>query len=436
MGSRRWLVSGVVVVAAVALTAATWADVRATSKSSNEQDSLSAAQRQLATLRHDVAVTRYATAVTADRRHQLETTIATSLGELATANSTLSSTNAHALAQGAGIATLQACLAGVQSAYGQISRNDNTQAAQDISAVSVPCTALLGGAGSGLVYPFDFPDPDVILVGQTFFGYATNSVGGSIQIIESSDLTHWAAVADALPTLPAWAAPHDTWAPAVAQFGGKFLLFYAAKVAGTGEECISVATAHQPEGPFVDKSTAPLECQLALGGSIDPSPFIDTDGTPYLDWKSGGPGNSRLWSQQLDPAGTGFAFASKPSETLVPDQAWQGGTVEAPSMVTVGGRYFLFYSGNNWNSAAYAVGVAICAGPVGPCTDASPSPILARGDGVAGPGGESVFADASGSYWIAFHAWVPGAVGFPNSRCLYIRHLSLSGPIPVVGAPV
>ena len=436
MASRRWLAAGVVVLAVVVLAGATWTDVRANTRNSREQDSLAAAQSRLATLRHDVAVTRYATAVTAYRRHQLETSIAASLGQLATANSTLASTNAQALAQGAGISTLQACLAGVQSAFGQISRNNNNQAAQDISAVSAPCTALIGGAGSGLVYPFDFPDPDVILVGQTFFGYATNSVGGSIQIIESSDLTHWAAVSNALPNLPAWAAPHDTWAPAVAQFGGKFLLFYAAKVAGTGEECISVATAQQPEGPFVDNSKTPLECQLALGGSIDASPFIDTNGTLYLDWKSGGPGDSILWSQQLDTAGTGFAFASKPSETLVPDQSWQGGTVEAPSMVTAGGRYFLFYSGNNWNSAAYAVGVAICTGPVGPCTDASPTPILANGDGVAGPGGESVFADASGSYWIAFHAWVPGAVGFPNSRCLYIRHLSLSGPLPVVGAPV
>jgi hypothetical protein len=427
--------AAVVVLAAVGLGAATWTDVRASSRSSREQDSLMAAQRELATLRHDVALTRYATAVTTYQQHQLESTISASLGQLATANTALASTGAHSAAQGAGIATLQQCLAGIKSAFDQINHNNNTQAAQDISAVSAPCTTLAGGAGSGLVYPFDFPDPDVILVGQTFFGYATNSVGGSIQIIESSDLTHWAAVGNALPTLPGWAVPRDTWAPAVVQFGGKFLLYYATRVGASGLECISVATALQPEGPFVDNSTAPLECQQELGGSIDPSPFVDVNGTPYLEWKSGGSGNALLWSQQLDTTGTAFAFASKPSEMLVPDQSWQGGTVEAPDMVTVGGRYFLFYSGNDWNSAAYAVGVATCTGPVGPCVDASPQPILANGSGVAGPGGESVFADAAGSYWIAFHAWVPGAVGFPNSRCLYLRHLSFSGPLPVVGGP-
>jgi hypothetical protein len=103
-------------------------------------------------------------------------------------------------------------------------------------------------------------------------------------------------------------------------------------------------------------------------------------------------------------------------------------------MVAAGGHYFLFYSGNNRNSANYAIGVATCRGPLGPCGDASAYPILASGPGVAGPGGPSVFADTAGSYWIAFHAWVPGAVGFPNSRDLYLRRLDLSGPLPVVGA--
>jgi hypothetical protein len=51
---------------------------------------------------------------------------------------------------------------------------------------------------------------------------------------------------------------------------------------------------------------------------------------------------------------------------------------------------------------------------------------------VAGPGGESVFADTAGNFWIAFHAWLPGAVGFPNSRDLSLRRLSFSGSAPSV----
>ena len=59
-------------------------------------------------------------------------------------------------------------------------------------------------------------------------------------------------------------------------------------------------------------------------------------------------------------------------------------------------------------------------------------PILASGPNVLGPGGESVFTDASGASWIAFHGYAPGAVGYPNSRDLYLQHLDLSGATPVV----
>jgi beta-xylosidase len=214
--------------------------------------------------------------------------------------------------------------------------------------------------------------------------------------------------------------------------GGTFVLYYAAHVAGTADECISVATSSQPQGPFHDTSTAPLECQKSLGGSIDPASFIDTNGTQYLVWKSGGPDTSKIWSQPLVPSGTSFVPGSNPTPLLVPDQSWEAGTVEAPDLFTTGGRYFLFYAGNDWNGANYAIGVATCTGPLGPCSDASPNPILTSGSGIAGPGGESVFADSAGNFWIAFHAWLPGAVGFPNSRELYLRRLNFSGAVPTV----
>ena len=52
-----------------------------------------------------------------------------------------------------------------------------------------------------------------------------------------------------------------------------------------------------------------------------------------------------------------------------------------------------------------------------------------------GPVGEAVFVDASGSYWVAFDAWIAGAVGYPHSRDLFIRQLGLSGATPVLSRP-
>jgi hypothetical protein len=414
------------------LVTAVWTDVNARTRARNDQAALAAAKAHLGALRHQLALTRFADAVTKAKRDALQTSINTTMSQLATTKGSLANTSVAAYLQGLGIDTLQTCLGGVRSAFGHIASNNNDQAAKDISAVSGACTQLAGGTSTGLVYPFDFPDPDVIAVGRTYYAYATNSVAGNIQIIDSTDLAHWTAVGNALPSLPAWAAANYTWAPSAANIGGVFVLYYAVDVAGTNQECISVATAAQPQGPFTDRSQGPLECQKALGGSIDPSSFLDTNGTPYLVWKSGGPGSSKIWSQQLAPGGTSFTPGTNPTALLAPDQSWEAGTVEAPDLVVTGGHYDLFYSGNDWNSGNYAVGAANCTGPLGPCTDTSPSPILSSGPGVAGPGGESVFADASGNFWIAFHAWVPGAVGTPNSRDLYLRRLSFSGPTPSV----
>jgi len=427
------VVGGVVAVAL--LGTAIWYDADAHVRAGAEASTLRAAELHLATLRHDKAVTDYADAVTTTTRNNLQSSIGTTLNQLAGVEASLNNANAGASLEGLGITALHTCLGGVQDALFSIGAHDNPGAAKAISAVSGPCASLDGGANAGLVYPFDFPDPDVTLFGQTYYAYATNSVAGNIQIISSSDLTHWTSVGNALPSLPGWAKPNETWAPSVARVNGTYLMYYTADFAPSGTQCVSVAAASGPQGPFIDNSVLPLECQQSLGGSIDPSVFIGADGTPYLDWKSGGPGSSKIWSQQLNAAGTAFAPGTNPTQLLAPDQAWEGGTVEAPDLVLANGRYLLFFSGNDWNSANYAVGVARCAGPSGPCTDASPSPILSSGTETSGPGGESVFVDTGGKFWIAFHAWVPGAVGFPNSRDLYLRPLDLSGPLPSVAAP-
>jgi beta-xylosidase len=412
-------------------------DLQAHARERHEHAQWSGARKDLSAIRYDLAAITYDKALTTNQRTALLAQVASTLGQLATTEQALSANNADLYVQGVSIGTLENCVGGIQKAYQQIGAHNENLAAEDISASSAACLTVAGGTSSGLVYPFDFPDPDVLLVGGTYFAYATNSVAGNIQIIKSTDLTTWTPVGNALPSLPHWATPDATWAPAVAHIGANYLLYYAAEVAGPGggEECISVASAAQPQGPFVDNSSAPLECQPSLGGSLDPSPFIDTDGNLYLVWKSnGGTEPATIWSEQLEPTGTAFLANATPSQLLVPTQAWESGVVEAPDLVTSGGRYLLFYSGNNWNSANYAIGVAICTGPLGPCTKPLSQPLLASTSSFDGPGGESVFTDGSGSYWLAFDAWVPGSVGYPHSRDLYLRRLNILGATPTLGS--
>jgi len=374
--------------------------------------------------------------VTDEGRDAAQKSLARVTAELTSAKQVLAQAQAGVDSRSVEVDDAHSCAGGVNRSVAALQAGNQTRAVADLSAVAPVCENILGSASGGPVYPFDFADPDVLAANGTYFAYGTNSTAGNIQITESTDLQHWTKAGDALPALPSWASPGDTWAPAVIRLRRSYVLYYTAATAGTKVQCLSVATSKRPQGPFVDSSKGPLECQPALGGSIDPSPYLDAAGDPYLAWKSnGGSGQpATIWAEALDPRGTALEGPG-PSPLLRPSQPWEGSVVEAPSMVLVDGRYDLFYSGNNWNSADYGVGLAHCAGVLGPCAKVSPEPLLASQSNFVGPGGETVFTDAEGHLDIAFDAWLPGAVGYPHSRLLFVRPLVVTNDLPRVGPP-
>jgi hypothetical protein len=361
-----------------------------------------------------------------------EKSLASANGTLANTQSSLTNANTSLFFEGTTVTALNHCLAGVEQALNQIAVGNQSGAVNSVSAVASSCRSAQSGGGGGPVSPFDFPDPEVIRVGGTYFAYATNSGAGNVQVLESTDLEQWAVLGDALPRLPSWARANGTWAPGVLPLNGAYFLYYTTTVAASGRHCISVAVADQPNGPFVDSTTGPLVCQTSLGGSIDPGPFVDVKGVPYLTWKSQGSGSSpAIWVQQLSQSGTSLA-GSTPSLLIRPSQTWEGGVVEGPAMLVEAGHYYLFYSANNWNSGKYAIGVALCQGPTGPCAKPLGRPVLATQGQLSGPGGPSLFTDPGGGLWMAFHAYVPPAVGYPNSRLLFIRQVKFAFGLPVI----
>ena len=292
-------------------------------------------------------------------------------------------------------------------------------------------------ATSRPVYPHDFPDPFVLTTPSTYYAYATQTGRTNVQLLTSTDLRTWRRLPDALPTLPRWAAPGRTWAPAVWQRGGRYVLYYTTRHAASGRQCISVAVAATPRGPFVDRSAGPLVCQLPLGGSIDPAPFADRGGTPYLLWKSDANAVGRrtqLWSQPL--TADGLRLTGKPVALLTDGARWEAGVIEAPDLVRTDAGLLLFYSGGRYDSAGYAVGYARCTGVQGPCTKVTTrAPWLRSRAGVAGPGGQCVFRNRGGAWRIAYHGWPPDRVGYPRggARMLWIDPLSLVGGRPRLG---
>jgi beta-xylosidase len=293
-------------------------------------------------------------------------------------------------------------------------------------------------------------DPSVLDVAGTLYAYGTNTVfGGHVPTLTSTDGRGWRRAGDALPRLPGWAAPSDTystWAPAVIRLAGRYRLYYTTRDASRGTECISVASSADPAGPFTDASAGPLVCQADLGGSIDPSPYL-VAGVPYLTWKSeGGPaGPPTIWASRLRPDGT--STAGTPAVLLRPDRSWQDGVIEAPDLLARDGDYQLLYAAGDWRGQNYVTGVADCAGPLGPCHSAS-RPVMTSGPGAAGlhgrtgiavgvaPGGASLFQRGNG-WWMAFHTWsvAPESAPAAASRQLVIAPIPAHGrPVPKLGA--
>lgn len=262
----------------------------------------------------------------------------------------------------------------------------------------------------------DFPDPYVLRVGGIYYGYSTNSNGVHVPVVRSRDRLHWEESGDALPELPAWAAPRGTrnWAPAALQVGETFILYYTTHYLKKGGQAISFAVSDSPAGPFVDSSEEPLIYQEEFGGSIDPEAFRDDDGSLYLLWKSDA--NSRgqpsaLYIQGLESDGR--TLRGEPVRLLAIDQEWEEPLIENPSMLRHDGCYYLIYSANWWESDRYAVGYATGPTPCGPFTKREEGPILqSLGEGERGPGGASFFRDEEGEPWIAYHAWSARATSY------------------------
>jgi beta-xylosidase len=227
--------------------------------------------------------------------------------------------------------------------------------------------------------------------------------------------------------------------------GGCYVMYYVGSSAQFGVNCIGVATSPLPGGPFVDQGPLgldgssgagmPIGCGDATGqGNIDPSPFIDSSGQPYL-------------YVSTDSVCTGGACAWKPTLSVLPLTAdflraagarvalfsgdpgtWEGAglktpTVEGPAMTVHNGTYYLFYSGGNWQGA-YGMGYATSSSPTGPFSKSPGNPILAQTATVFSPGGgDRLVTGPHHGVWLVYAARSKPS---PSPRTLRIDPLSWS----------
>lgn len=312
-----------------------------------------------------------------------------------------------------------------------------TAIAAAVIAVSGCSSAYHSASPSSSAAPFaidqDFPDPDVLQVGGTYYAYATNSHAANVQVATSTDLKSWTVSAtDALPTLPGWTAPGKTWAPDVSEVSpGEFVMFFVAANIDPSLQCVNVATSNSPAGPFVASGSAALVCNPNEGGAIDPATFVDKDGTAYLVWKNDGNCcGLDTWLQIAPLSSDRLSLAGAPTKLIKQTLDWEGSVIEAPTLVRHGDRYVLFYSANDYGGDKYRIGYASADSLLGPY-EKSNRPLLSTsssGGRLVGPGGQDVVRRTDGSTALIVHSWSDGLA----YRGMSVLSLAWRGDIPVV----
>ncbi|WP_240137904.1 family 43 glycosylhydrolase [Streptomyces sp. MUM 178J] len=278
-------------------------------------------------------------------------------------------------------------------------------AAANPAAASAPAVVV-----DGPVLGRNFPDPDVVKIGDTYHAYATSTVGRNIQHATSRDLVNWTlAASDPLPALGAWVdnGRRRVWAPDVFDNGDGYTMHYTAHDRASGKQCIGTALASSPDGPFRPVGDAPLICPVGQGGAIDAAGYTE-NGRRYMLWKSDGNCcGMDAWIHLQPVSGDGTLTSGRAVRLLRQELPWEGGVVEAPTLIRRDGRYILFYSAGSYEGYGYATGYAVADRLTGPYTKTA-EPLMSTesfAGAVRGPGGQDLVTGPDGRDRIVFHGW-------------------------------
>ncbi|HEY1970682.1 MAG TPA: glycoside hydrolase family 43 protein [Pseudonocardia sp.] len=287
-------------------------------------------------------------------------------------------------------------------------------------------TAVLAASTAPTIHPTidrDFPDPTVLNAGGKYYAFSTMSTYNGkvwhVPVQRAASITgKWTPLGDAMPGLPSWVAKNsqgsgDVWAPEVAaRSDGSYILYFTARSATQNVQCVGVALAKMPQGPYLS-APKPLVCRAADINTIDPSAFTDTDGKQYLLYSSG-KGQTTIWLQQMSV--DGITPIGMRRALIQSDRPEEANIVEAPTLVHHEDKYVLFYSGNSYNSGSYFVNYA---------TSESLATAFVKADGqlltkatlggkYSNPGGEE-FVPGRGHDYLLFHAYAT-----PNQRAMFV----------------
>ncbi len=248
-----------------------------------------------------------------------------------------------------------------------------------------------------------FADPHLTVLDGRFFLFPTSDGlpdwgATAFRAFSSNDLTAWVdhGRVFSLPHDTQWAREH-AWAPAVAQRDGRFYLYYTAE-----QENIGVAVADSPTGPFRDLGRPLISEGEFDGRAIDPSVFIDDDGTAYLLW---GNGMAHLVALGEDMISFDAGSVTSWTPTGFREAVWIHRRQET---------YYLSWSENDTRDEDYRVRYATSTSPLGPWEDHGVLLEKSTERGILATGHHSIIQIPGADEWfIAYHRFaIPDGTGY------------------------
>ena len=172
-----------------------------------------------------------------------------------------------------------------------------------IDEIRIAGQALARVPGQNPVFTDTFTaDPAALVVGDTVYAYVGHDaarIGGWFDMPDwlcysSRDMKNWTAHGPVLkPADFAFGRGGTAWAAQVVQRNGKFYFYVTVDRNNGPGHSIAVAVADNPTGPFKDARGTPLITDDMTKDSrknntdIDPTVFIDDDGTAWMAWGNG-----------------------------------------------------------------------------------------------------------------------------------------------------
>ncbi|HEY5146079.1 MAG TPA: arabinan endo-1,5-alpha-L-arabinosidase [Polyangiaceae bacterium] len=258
-------------------------------------------------------------------------------------------------------------------------------------------------------------DPSMIWDGHRYYLFAT---GGTLNVRSSTDILSWVDAGNVFSSIPAWVTsalggnpggtPPNLWAPDISYFGGSFHVYYAGSTFGSNTSVIGLATSPSLAGhSWTDQQLVVQSTSADDFNAIDPNVSFDANCTPWLAFGS-------FWSgiklRKLD-AITGKLAADDTTTYSLASR--NGGAIEAASIISHNGFYYLFVSFDaccQGVNSTYRTMVGRGTSITGPYADmagtdmmqGAAEQLLASTGRYIGPGGGTAWKDGD-TYLYAYH---------------------------------